>query len=62
MEGSDSVRHELNIINDGMDWCLGIIIDLVFNGNTNLIYGGGHLEFEGSTAYLMFLNGAELRL
>lgn len=62
VEGSDSVRHELNIINEGMDWCLGVIIDLVFNGSTNLIYGGGHLDFGGETACLMFLNGSELQV
>ena len=62
VEGSDSVRHELNIINDGMDWCLGVIIDLVFNGSANLVYGGGHLDFGGETACLMFLEGSELKV
>lgn len=62
VEGSDSIRHELNIINEGMDWCLGVIIDLVFNGPTNLVYGGGHLDFGGETACLMFLDGAELEV
>ncbi|MEQ8706591.1 MAG: T9SS type A sorting domain-containing protein [Phaeodactylibacter sp.] len=62
VEGSDSVRHELNIINEGMDWCLGVIIDLVFDGSTNLVYGGGHLDFEGETACLMFLNESELQV
>ncbi|WP_282774656.1 T9SS type A sorting domain-containing protein [Phaeodactylibacter xiamenensis] len=62
VEGSDSVRHELNIINEGMDWCLGVIIDLVFDGSTNLIYGGGHLDFGGETACLMFLNGSKLEV
>ena len=37
VEGSDSIRHELNVINEGMDWCLGVIIDLVFDGPTNLV-------------------------
>ncbi|MCR9099164.1 MAG: T9SS type A sorting domain-containing protein [bacterium] len=62
VEGSDTVRHELNIINEGMDWCLGVIIDLVFDGSTNLVYGGGHLDFGGETACLMFLNGSELEV
>ncbi len=60
--GSDSLRHEVNIISNGASYCIGSIIDLVFDGTVNFVYQGGQLNFNGPTSCLMFLNGSELRV
>lgn len=59
---SDSLRHELNIINNGNDWCISDLVELVFNGNGNFEYRSGHIDFGGTTSCLMFRNGSELRV
>lgn len=57
VEGSDSIRHNLNLVNNGGDFCLGGIIDFVFDDNTKYIHKGGHVNMEGLTSCMMFRNG-----
>jgi len=59
VEGSDSVRHQVNLISDGSDICMEGIIDFGFDGSS-FIYNGGHLNFEGRSACLMFKNKGAL--
>ena len=60
VEGSDSLHHEFNIINNGGNWCITGIVDIVFDGSTNIVYRGGQLDFAGRTSCLMFHGGASL--
>ncbi|MBI1224297.1 MAG: T9SS type A sorting domain-containing protein [Bacteroidetes bacterium] len=57
VEGSDTIRHEVNLINNGGDMCLGGIIDFVFDDNTKYIHKGGHVNMEGLKSCMMFRNG-----
>jgi hypothetical protein len=57
VEGSDSIRHNLNLVNYGGDICVGGIIDFVFEDNTKYIHAGGHVNMEGLNSCMMFRNG-----
>ncbi len=60
VEGSDSLRHTLNLISNGSDVCIEGIIDFTFDEGSKLIFNGGHLNFEGRSACLMFKNKGAL--
>ena len=62
VEGSDSVRHRVNLINDGGDICLGGPIDFVVGGGTGYIHHDGHLDFRNRSACMMFENGGSLEV
>jgi hypothetical protein len=62
VEGSDSIRHDFNLINNGGDFCLGSIIDFVFEDNTKYIHAGGHVNFEGNNSCMTFRNGSTLEI
>jgi hypothetical protein len=62
VEGSDSIRHNLNLVNYGGDICMGGIIDFVIEDNTKYIHAGGHVNFEGTNSCMMFRNGGTLEV
>ncbi|MCC6724312.1 MAG: T9SS type A sorting domain-containing protein [Saprospiraceae bacterium] len=62
VEGSDSIRHNVNLVNNGGDMCIGGPIDFVFEDNTKYIHAGGHVNFEGNNACMMFRNGGTLEV
>lgn len=60
VEGSDSVRHEVNVINNG-EFCLDIFIDMVFEEDTHYLHAGGHVEL-GKKSCMMFRNNGSLKV
>lgn len=58
--GSDTLRHTLNLINNGGDWCFFGLVDIIFEGETHIIYNGGHFDFAGRSSCMMFQAGASL--
>lgn len=62
VEGSDSVRHHLNLINNGGDICMSGIIDFAFGEDTKYLHAGGHVNLEGMNACMMFRNGGSFEL
>lgn len=60
VEGSDSVRHELNLINEG-EMCLNNIAELIFEEDTHFVHAGGHVDF-GEQSCMMFRNNGSLKV
>ena len=60
VQGSDSIRHEVNFINNGSDICMEQIIDIIFDDGAKFIYNGGYINFEGKSACMMFQNKGAL--
>ena len=60
VEGSDTLRHSVNLINNGNDLCLSQIIDFTFDNGSNFLFRGGNINFEGKSACLMFKNKSAL--
>ena len=58
VSGSDSIFHELNIIQDGGEMCV-FQVELLFD-NTNFIYKKGDFNIDGSTACTLFSNNSQL--
>ena len=52
--GSDSIRHQVNLFNDGMFCLNGGFIDLTFNGGNNYIHQGGEVNFGAATSCMRF--------
>ncbi len=61
-EGSDSLRHIVNLINNGANLCMYGIIDFAFEGPTHYIHNGGQVEFHGATSCMIFKNGGTLNV
>ncbi len=63
VEGSDSIRHQVNLVNHGGDICMGgDLVDFVFDEGTKYVHQGGHVNFEGRSACMMFKNGGALEV
>ncbi len=60
VEGSDSVRHELNLVNEG-EMCLNNIAELIFEEDTHFVHAGGHVDF-GEQSCMMFRNNGSLKV
>lgn len=57
----DTLRHTVNLVNNGGTFCLSIA-EMVFNGNTNYIFNSGKIEMYSPLACIMFKNGAALKV
>lgn len=57
VEGSDSIRHQVNLVNHTGDICMGGPVDFVFEDDTKYIHQGGHVNMEGLSSCMMFRNG-----
>lgn len=57
IEGSDSIRHHFNLINNGANMCFSMYgLDVIFEGRSNYIHQGGDIKFGAETACLLFKN------
>ncbi len=57
--GSDSIRHALELVNNGADFCLiSGIVELVFDSKDAYVHNGGKLDFRGKLSCLRFNEGA----
>ena len=56
--GSDSVRHELNLINMGA-FCINLI-EVIFEQNTNFVHQSGKIDLSGDAACMQFRDDAAL--
>ena len=61
MVEGDTLRHQVNLINNGGTFCLSIA-EMVFTGNTNYIFNSGKLEMYGPTSCVMFKSGAAIKV
>lgn len=62
VEGSDSIRHILNLVNKGGNFCLNFI-DLIFSGGNQYRHGkGSTLQMHNSFSCFQFRNGSALRV
>lgn len=62
VEGSDSIRHHVNLVNHDGDICMPGPIDFVFDDQTKYIHAGGHVNMEGLNSCMMFRNGGTFEL
>ena len=60
VQGSDSLRHHVNLINNGGDFCLTTIIDLVIDNDVQYLHNAGNLYFAGKQSCMMFRKGSVL--
>lgn len=62
VSGSDSVRHQVNVVNLGGDFCLNSFVDLIFNGGNEYQHGGGHLVMQNARTCMQFRKGSDIRV
>jgi len=62
IEGSDSLRHMVNLINNGGHLCIFSIVDLVFGGGTRYVHQGGKIDFVNNFSCIQFLDGGVLEV
>ena len=58
--GSDSLRHNLNLINNG-NYCTSFI-ELIFDENTNYVHGTGTVDFNDQSSCFQFRSGSKLKV
>jgi hypothetical protein len=61
VEGSDSVRHEANLVNLGGNLCLNFV-ELIFEENTSYVHHGGQIDITGLSGCMQFRNGGALEV
>ena len=61
IEGSDTLRHHLNIIINGGEFCLDYK-DFIFQQGTNFLYHSGILDLVGDQSCLQFRDNAALEV
>jgi len=59
--GSDSVRHNANLVNMGADFCLNFI-DLIFSGGDEYRHGGGNITMNHPRSCMQFRDGSKIRV
>jgi hypothetical protein len=59
VDGSDSLRHTLNVINEGATVCFNAYIDVIINRDWTYEHRGGKLEFQGGRSCLQFNEGGK---
>lgn len=59
VEGSDSLRHTINIINAGATVCFNAYLDVIINRGWTYEHRGGKLEFQGGRSCLQFNEGGK---
>lgn len=60
-QGSDTLRHQVNLVNNGGDICLNFV-DLVMDGGEEYRHGGGSMTFNNAFSCMQFRNGSKLRV
>jgi hypothetical protein len=61
VQGSDSVRHTVNLVNNNGSFCLNFV-DLIFEGGDRYIHNGGDLDMNNSFSCMQFRRGSALRV
>lgn len=61
VEGSDTLYHRFNILQEGGDMCLEVI-DVRMSNGTKYIYKNGHIDFADKTACVFFKKGSVLEV
>ncbi len=61
VEGNDSLRHNLSLINDGGTICINFI-EVNFGGSERFVYQSGNVEFGHQFACMQFMNGGTLEV
>ncbi len=59
--GSDSVRHTLNLVNNGGDLCMNYL-DLIFGGQDEYQHGGGTISMHNGFSCMQFHDESALRV
>ncbi|MEO6037077.1 MAG: T9SS type A sorting domain-containing protein [Saprospiraceae bacterium] len=59
--GSDSIRHTLNLVNNGGDLCMNYL-DLIFGGNDEYQHGGGTISMHNGFSCMQFHDKSALRV
>ena len=59
IENSDSIRHNVNVINNGSNLCVNLI-EYLFQQGTNYVHQGGTIDLQGKTACMQFREGGAL--
>lgn len=63
VEGSDSLRHQLNIyFTPFSNLCGFLTIDLMINTGTRFVFSGGEIDFANNTSCMMVANGGEIQV
>lgn len=57
----DTLRHEVNLINNGGTFCVSIA-EMIFDGNTHYIFKKGAMDLYSPMSCLMFRNGASIEI
>jgi hypothetical protein len=61
VSGSDSLRHIVNLVNEGSNMCLNWF-DFVFDNENSYIHNGGTIELNNNFSCMQFRNGSEMRI
>ena len=62
MVEGDTLRHQVNLVSNGMSMCLEQVVELVFNDGTSFIYNYGDIHFGNYNACFMFRKGGRLKI
>ena len=60
-EGSDTLRHQVNLVNNGGDICLNFV-DFVMDGGVEYRHGRGSMSFNNPFSCMQFRNSSALRV
>lgn len=60
-EGSDTLRHKVNLVNEGGDFCLNFV-DFIFSGGDEYRHSGGTLNLNNPFSCMQFRKGSALRV
>jgi hypothetical protein len=60
-EGSDTLRHQVNLVNNGGDICLNFV-DFVMDGGEEYRHGSGTMSFNNAFSCMQFRNESALRV
>jgi hypothetical protein len=63
VQGSDSVRHSIEVVNQGADICLTYMwLEVFWNEGDRYVHHSGHLDFQGLRSCFMFMPGSVLEV
>lgn len=62
VEGSDSLRHEFNLVNNGGTFCPIDFVEIPFTDGNSYIHNAGKINFSGQTGCMMFYDGGTLEI
>lgn len=60
--GSDSIRHQVNIINNGSDFCMGGSLEALLSENVEYRHYNGHFDFSSPRACVQIGKGGSFKV